>query len=121
MYFGTPFDLQELVGNPGLDIDNITHVKIIDVIGSIDPTVGTFDAQGTIINDPFPTEFESGGFDLNAIGVIHSVTQSINELDENLIQVFPNPSKGLVHLKSDINLDYSIMDAQGRIIQYLKD
>ena len=32
----------------------------------------SYDSQGNIINDPFPTPFETGGFDLDAIGVIHS-------------------------------------------------
>ncbi|MCH2230509.1 MAG: T9SS type A sorting domain-containing protein [Crocinitomicaceae bacterium] len=116
VYFGTPFDLQELIGIPGLDVGNITHVKIIDVIGSIDPAIGSFDSQGTIINEPFPTEFETGGFDLTAIGVIHSTTESIEELDNNLVKVYPNPSNGIVHLESDFMLDYSIVDAQGRVI-----
>ena len=38
--FGTPFDLEELAFEQGLDVNNITHIKIIDVIGSIDPAIG---------------------------------------------------------------------------------
>jgi hypothetical protein len=34
--YGTPFDLGELAGTPGLDIERITHVRVIDVIGSVD-------------------------------------------------------------------------------------
>lgn len=115
--YGTPFDLQELVGEPGLDVANVTHVKIIDVIGSIDPNIGTYDAFGNIINDPFPTEFESGGFDLSAVGVIHSTTESINELNKSLVHVYPNPTNGTIHLESDIYLEFSLYDAQGRLLQ----
>lgn len=77
--FGTPFDLEELSMEPDLDINHITHVKITDVIGSIDPTVGTYDYLGNIINDPFPTEFPSSGFDLDALGVIYEQPLTILE------------------------------------------
>jgi len=30
--YGTPFDLEELSGTPGLDINNITHVRIVDTL-----------------------------------------------------------------------------------------
>lgn len=65
--FGTGFDLAELGSQPGLDIHSITEVRIRDVVGSLDSAFGTFDSNGTFINDPWPTDFESGGFDLDAI------------------------------------------------------
>lgn len=112
--YGTPFDLQDLIGTPGLDVNQITHVKIIDVIGSIDPLIGTMDSQGNIINDPFPTEFESSGFDLDAVAVMHSATESIEELNGVRVQVYPNPSKGIVTIESDRTLEYHVFDVQGR-------
>ena len=69
--FGTPFDLAELAGIPGLDINNITHVRITDVVGSIDPLYRTLDSDNHPINDPWPTTFPSGGFDLDAVGVLN--------------------------------------------------
>ena len=69
--FGTPFDLSELPGDLNLDVQNITQVRILDVGGSINPTFGSRDSLGNIINDPFTTPFETGGFDLDAIGVIN--------------------------------------------------
>ncbi len=75
--FGTPFDLAELSGNPLLNIFAVTHVRIIDVVGSIDPAFGTRDSLGNLINDPFPTPFNSGGFDLDAVGVIHAIPEPI--------------------------------------------
>ena len=70
--WGTPFDLTALENKPlvregTVDLNHITHVKIIDIIG--DGTV--FDSFGNIIYDPFPTE-GSAGFDLEAIGVRHT-------------------------------------------------
>ncbi|MEM1058244.1 MAG: PEP-CTERM sorting domain-containing protein [Verrucomicrobiota bacterium] len=74
--YGTPFDLEELVGiDPLLDVNAVTHVRIVDVVGSIDPAFGSLDSLDTIINDPFTTDFNTGGFDLDAVGVIHFVPE----------------------------------------------
>ena len=69
--FGTPFDLGLLEGKPNLDLNNVKFVRIIDVIGTIDATKGSKDSLGNVINDPYPTKFESCGFDLDAVGVIN--------------------------------------------------
>ena len=69
--FGTPFDLAELTGRPGLDVNNVTHVRITDVVGSINPLYGSVDSLGNIINDPWATAFGTGGFDLDAVGVLN--------------------------------------------------
>src|SRR5690606_10864157 len=68
--YGTPFDLQEMANISGLDINNITHVRIIDVVGSINGNT-RFDASNRKINDPYPTPFPVGGFDLDAVAVLH--------------------------------------------------
>jgi hypothetical protein len=135
--YGTPFDLEELKDvNPLLDVNSVTHVRIVDVVGYVQPAdffvdgivnftdysifvaaylsdpndeswnrdcdiaqpadnivdmkdlawfVGMWlnensyassDSQGHQINDPWPTPFNNGsgytgGFDLDAVGVIH--------------------------------------------------
>ncbi len=72
--FGTPFDLEQLSGiSPALDVSDVSWVRVIDVVGSIDPAIARFDSLSNVINDPYPTAFSSGGFDLDAIGVIHRV------------------------------------------------
>jgi hypothetical protein len=71
MNYGTPFDLQDLYGINDLDINHITHIKIIDVVGSVTDSLASFDSQGQKINDPWPTPFASSGFDLDAVGVLH--------------------------------------------------
>ncbi|GEM_PF-845868 len=69
---GVPFDLAELPDTSVLNKNAVTHVRVVDVIGSIDPNIGSYDSQGTLINDPWPTTFEQCGFDLDAIGIINS-------------------------------------------------
>jgi len=69
--YGTPFDLQELAGvSPLLDIDAVTHIRVIDVVGSIDSEYGTLDSMDNLINDPFTTFVPQGGFDLDAIAIL---------------------------------------------------
>jgi len=97
--YGTPFDLQELDGISGLDINNITHVKIIDVVGSLDSTYVSYDAYNHKINDPWPTPFGSSGFDLDAVGIIHQAPASVPEdAKEKTITVYPNPANGILHI-----------------------
>ena len=99
--YGTPFDLEELSGTVGLDINKITHVKIIDAIGSIDSAYACKDKNGNAVNDPWKTAFGSGGFDLEAVGVLHenSLTGLISSTkNTSLISIYPNPAADLVHV-----------------------
>ena len=118
--YGTPFDLEEMVGITNLDVNNVTHVKIIDVVGSINEQYGSFDSQGNIINDPFPTPFETGGFDLDAIGVIHSFV-GIKE-SPNTFKIYPNPAKEKATIILDNLSDKTIqlIDLNGVIVFQLK-
>lgn len=88
--YGTPFDLDELSGISGLNIDSITHIKVVDVIGTIDESFATFDQFGTKINDPYPTDFVAGGFDLDAVGVIHWDINAGNGSVENDLNIYPS-------------------------------
>ncbi len=69
--YGTPFDLAELADSTGIDIDSIVYVRLVDVVGSIDPQYASYDAFGHIINDPWPTPFASSGFDLTGVAVMY--------------------------------------------------
>ena len=87
--YGTPFDLAELrsvhdeimAGTDGfsseykstfnaaystLDFSNIQYVRIVDIVGD----GADYDSVGNPIYDPYET-FDSVGFDLDAVGVIH--------------------------------------------------
>lgn len=92
--YGTPFDLQELASNPNLNINSITHVKIIDVVGSVNKSYAKRDSYNNMINDPWPTPFPNGGFDLDAIGVIYqNTTIGIKEnILEKSVSIHPNPA-----------------------------
>ncbi|NVO02353.1 MAG: T9SS type A sorting domain-containing protein [Bacteroidetes bacterium] len=90
--YGTPFDLEELGSILNLDVNNITHIKIIDVIGSITDSLASFDLNGNKINDPWNTPFPSSGFDLDAVGVINqNVGIEAFHISDIQISVFPNP------------------------------
>jgi hypothetical protein len=98
--YGTPFDLEDLIDSTDIDLDNITHIRIIDVVGSINPSYGTTDSQGNFINDLFPTPFYSGGFDLDAVGVIHEQQEVGLSVEKYLhLEVYPNPSSGAFYIK----------------------
>lgn len=69
---GTGFDLATLAAHPlvgagRLDLANVRQVRVVDVIGD----GSTMDALEAPIFDPYPTAFAAGGFDLDAIGVVH--------------------------------------------------
>lgn len=112
--YGTPFDLEELNQLVGLDVNNVTHIKLIDVIGSIDPQFGSLDSENNIINDPYPTEFVSGGFDLDAVGVIHEGSAFTKpNMFKGTIDVYPNPSSGRFECYLTEYVDYTLSDSRG--------
>ncbi len=98
--YGTPFDLQELNGIIGLNINAVTHVRVIDVVGNINPLYARYDSQGNKVNDPWPTPFGSSGFDLDAVGVIHTGSVGIEEKSESMLfTVFPNPASSYLSVQ----------------------
>lgn len=117
--YGTPFDLEELKDSIGLDINNIMYVRIRDVIGSINDSFCTRDSKGAKVNDPYPTAFESGGFDLDAVGVIHNTENfsSIKKIEKQLL-TFPNPVQALQYFifQSDEELNVRVFDMQGKMV-----
>lgn len=117
--FGTPFDLEELSNEIGLNINAITHVKIIDVVGSINPLHGTSDNSGTIINDGYPSNFPSGGFDLDGVAVLKHPVTGVDEY-ENSIIFYPNPAINFIEL-DEIFEEVSLIDFTGRVVQSKRD
>ncbi len=92
--YGMPFDLQQLIGNPLLDLNNIRYVRLIDIVGDgsvvndltpeslaywLGLTVGELpQALIDIVNnapaaiyDPYAT-VGSAGFDLDAVAVLEA-------------------------------------------------
>ncbi|MCH8555882.1 MAG: hypothetical protein LAT76_12045, partial [Schleiferiaceae bacterium] len=92
--YGVPFDLDEIKDSVGVDVNTITHVRIVDVVGSLSPLFGTKDYQGNFVNDPWPTPFPSSGFDLDGVGVIHQqglTDSNLGRVTLNL-QMYPLPA-----------------------------
>ncbi len=124
--FGTPFDLQELADSASVNIDSVRFVRIVDVVGSINPEYARFDSNHNIINDPFPTNFISSGFDLDGIAVLHQLENVNNDENygvnsiTNLGKAYPNPfSLSGNSRNSGITIRYSLKyDSETSIIIY---
>lgn len=110
--YGTPFDLEDLSGTPGLDINKITHVKVIDVVGCIQPAFATHDSKGNIVNDPWPTPFNTCGFDLDAVGVLHFAYSNTDQI----VSLGPNPvtDKLTINILYGNNFKMVIHDLSGK-------
>ena len=128
--YGTPFDLEELAFTPGLDVDRVTHVRVIDVVGSLQNEFASHDVDDQKINDPWPTAFPSSGFDLDAIGVIHEegAINPVEEIAKEPISLFPNPVKHgealhLTNLQNRNDKSVVIVDMLGQrlFVQHLNN
>lgn len=117
--YGTPFDLDNLAGFLGLDVAHVTHVRIVDVIGDIGAH-GSKDNNGNKINDPYPTDFATGGFDLDAVAVLNQSGTSVGEhTSYNGIHLYPNPATDRVFIGSGGSvghLSLSLADMTGNIL-----
>ncbi len=119
MGYGTPFDLDDLTDSAGIDLNHITHIRISDAGGCIVPPYATMDSQGHIINDPWPTPFDTGGFDLDAIGVIHNTTEGFAEgALSGAIQLYPNPVKDKIIIESTalVKMRLHMTDLFGKLL-----
>lgn len=117
--WGTPFDLEELDGYSNLDINNVTHVRIVDVVGSINPLYGTTDKNGHLINDPYPTAFNSSGFDLSGVAVMNGWTPTaVNNYQQEIsFMAYPNPCQNVLNVNNvTVNEPVSLFNAMGQQI-----
>jgi hypothetical protein len=121
LFHGVPFDLEEMINIPGLDVNNVTHVKIIDVVGNISDEFASRDSEGNKINDPWPTPFETGGFDLEAIAVIHQneniVLNYFENKREDEFNIYPNPFQNQISISNLKNefFEIQIFDFVGKL------
>lgn len=118
--YGTPFDLEDLKGITGLDLNAITHIRLVDVAGSIDPLYASKDKDGRTINCAYPSAYPSCGFDLRGVGVINSnMPTSVNQLAQELqLTIYPNPATSYLALRSNgkKQLHYQVTDISGRTL-----
>ena len=116
--YAVAFDLEDLTGSSGIDIMSISHIRIVDVVGTINETYATYDAFGNVVNDPFPTAFPSGGFDLDAVGVsnLYTVNTAFQEVVASNFTVYPNPSAGHVTIDLKEAAEVSVLDINGVVV-----
>ena len=118
--FGTPFDLELLSGTPGLDVNKVTHVRIIDVVGDILAPYATHDSHGNIVNDPWPTPFNTCGFDLDAVGVINAFDPVIPTGEmQHRISLCPNPvtTSLTINIPGKVSATFILLTAAGVEVQ----
>ncbi len=115
--YGTPFDLEELKNEIGLDVNNITHVKIIDVVGTIDNTFATRDKNNSKINDPWPTPYASSGFDLEAVAVLNMKSEGVEENEISIFSAYPNPVSSVLTVNVSLPDTYTltVLDMKGQV------
>jgi hypothetical protein len=114
--FGTPFDLQELAGVAGLNINAITHVRVVDVIGSIGAHA-SLDTGSRKINDPYSTAIPTGGFDLDAVAVLNQGTNTdIRDEERSAMLAYPNPAIDHVIVRAGKPVTITLSDMTGKLL-----
>ena len=113
--YGTPFDLAELIDSSAVDIQNITHIRIVDVVGSLDSNFASLDTAGNAINDPYPTDFESGGFDLDAVAVLDNPL-AISNIQSEGFQVFPTSFNTQFYVETPSNGELKMFATNGVLV-----
>jgi len=119
LFYGVPFDLNELRDSSGIDIHHITNIRVVDVVGCIQDAYARFDSQGHKINDPFPTPFDTGGFDLDAVGLIHEHSSGITGTgNKAAVSIIPDPCHAKATFFSDLQqtLHAEISDMKGQVL-----
>jgi Secretion system C-terminal sorting domain len=115
--YGTPFDLSDIANDALLNKQSITHVKVIDVVGSIQNQYCSRDANNQKVNDPWPTGWGNGGFDLDAVGVIHQQTVGIDELELRTISVYPNPATEVLYVNlPSTNYSVEVINVMSEVV-----
>lgn len=120
--YGTPFDLSEIIPDTNIDIHAIRFVRIRDIIGTIQLAYAQHDASHHIINDPYPTPFPTGGFDLDALGIIHTLypTKVSHTAHLENIKIYPNPIQTQLHIDDETEFTLFVYSWQGQLLQKVK-
>ena len=114
--YGTPFDISELADHDFLDKNNIQYVKIIDMVGSINPDFASYDSFGNKVNESFPTPFNAGGFDLQGVGVISSTLDVGGFRQNTKCTIYPNPTNDQFSISNAEEAAVSIYNLNGVVV-----
>ncbi len=98
--------LNHLKDSADIDVNAITHIRLIDVVGSINDSFARRDVKGRKINDPWPTDFESGGFDIDAVGVLQF---PLSAPKQGVIKRFVNPNPSVSTNGFDVNMKFTTL------------
>ncbi len=110
--FGQPFDLANLKDSTAVDIQAISHIRLVDVIGSIDSAYASYESTGRIINDPYPTAFPSGGFDLDALAFLKPNSIGLNSLEIAKNLAYPQPAHDYLMVDGATRLEIFTLDGR---------
>lgn len=113
--YGVPFDWAELRDSAGLDIDSIRYLRIVDVIGAIGQRFSSYDSEGRPINDPYPTDFASGGFDLDALAILGTSPLDLSPENKKAL-FFPNPASQELHWAASVRR-VELLSLQGYVLR----
>ncbi len=112
--FGVPFDLKDLKDSSGLNLAAITHIRIVDVIGAIGKPYSSKDAFGNEVNDPYPTAYASGGFDLDALALLHPANNLSIKQSSLSVEAHPNPAQNAITWNE--HWDLGLLELSGRLL-----
>ncbi len=98
--YGVPFDFSVLDTVSELDLTHIVSVRIVDVVGSVLPLHAQRASNGWMVNDPYPTEFAAGGFDLDALAILDQRAVNVPKPTALSWRIYPNPTQSLLHLET---------------------
>jgi len=118
VFYGTPFDLDDLKDSANIDLSQITHIKIVDVIGLISDKYARLDSKGNKINEPFPTPFHTCGFDLDAVAVLNHIKLAVEETESVTFSIFPNPASNylIISTKESYEFNLSFLNLEGKLL-----
>ena len=117
--YGTPFDLNEMLVDANVDIHSIRYLRVRDAVGTLQNNFARRDANQHIINDPYPTPFPTGGFDLDALGILHTLypTHISTTVQPEELKIFPNPFSSVVTVRDVGDCILFIYTYQGQLFQ----
>ena len=113
--YGLPFNLDSLPDADQLDKSAITHIRITDVVGSLNADFGSQDVEGRAINDPWPTPFPSSGFDLDGVGVMNDASNlGVASSFTKTPKLWPNPFSNGFEIISNNFTTIKVFDLSGK-------